>query len=49
VQFKENGEVDKSTNGQLTHVSDALGYWLVKDYPVVKRKVTVGGMNWGVD
>ncbi len=33
VIIAENGELDKKTNPMLTHISDALGYWLVRDFP----------------
>jgi len=36
VIFKRNGELDQDTNELLVHVSDAAGYWIVKDFPVVK-------------
>lgn len=32
-----NGEIDKKTNPALTHLSDAFGYWIVREFPVVKR------------
>lgn len=35
VIYAENGELDKKTNPALTHLSDALGYWLVRDFPPV--------------
>jgi hypothetical protein len=37
VRFLENGDIDKKDNPALTHVSDALGYWLAQDFPVVKK------------
>lgn len=46
VRFNERGEVEKDENKALTHVSDALGYWLVRDFPVVPRPVTLGGMRF---
>ena len=39
VRFADNGEIDKKDNPALTHVSDALGYWIVKDWPVVRPRV----------
>jgi len=33
VIYAENGELDKTSNPQLTHLSDGLGYWLVRDFP----------------
>jgi len=44
VIFAENGELDKKSNPELTHVSDALGYWLAKDFPPVV-KTRAGGMS----
>lgn len=41
VIFAENGEADKKSNPLLTHVSDADGYWIAKEWPVVKK--TTGG------
>lgn len=35
VVYAENGELDKKTNPQLTHISDAFGYWIVRDFPPV--------------
>lgn len=37
VIYAENGELDKKTNPMLTHISDALGYWLVRDFPPVSQ------------
>jgi hypothetical protein len=37
VTFAENGEIDKRSNPALTHLSDAFGYWIVRDFPVVTR------------
>jgi hypothetical protein len=37
VVVDEAGELDKSTNPELTHLSDALGYWLAKDFPPAPR------------
>lgn len=45
VIFKSNGELDKKTNELLTHVSDAAGYWVHRDFPVVKPAVTFGQMR----
>jgi hypothetical protein len=33
VIVNDVGELDKQTNPELTHLSDALGYWLAKDFP----------------
>lgn len=37
VIYAENGELDKKSNPLLTHLSDALGYWIVRDFPPVSR------------
>lgn len=37
VVYAENGELDKTSNSQLTHLSDGLGYWLVRDFPPAPR------------
>jgi hypothetical protein len=42
VTFLDNGDLDKKTNALLTHVSDALGYWIHAEFPVVKPAITVG-------
>jgi hypothetical protein len=42
VIFTDDGQLDKDTNPDLTHISDALGYWINKDFPVVKPKEVVG-------
>lgn len=44
VIYAENGELDKKSNPMLTHHSDGLGYWLVRDFPPVSR-VKAGGMS----
>jgi hypothetical protein len=41
VIYAANGELDKKSNPMLTHHSDGLGYWLVRDFPIVRRD-TVG-------
>jgi hypothetical protein len=37
VTFADNGEIDKKSNAALTHLSDAFGYWMVREFPVVNR------------
>jgi len=44
VTFAESGEADKKSNPLLTHVSDAFGYWVVYDWPVVRK--TTGGAGY---
>jgi len=33
------GEIDKNIDKKLTHLTDALGYYMVKEYPIVKSIV----------
>jgi hypothetical protein len=42
VVFLDTGELDKKTNPALTHISDALGYGIHREFPVVKPIVPVG-------
>jgi hypothetical protein len=42
VIFEDNGDLDKKSNPLLTHVSDALGYWIHKEWPLAKPKEVVG-------
>jgi hypothetical protein len=42
VTFDDNGELDKKTNPMLTHSSDALGYWVHKEWPVKHVTRAVG-------
>ena len=47
VVFAENGDLDKRSNPLLTHISDALGYWVHQDFPPVARGgVGVGFSAW---
>ena len=34
-----SGEIDKKADGRLTHLSDALGYYIVKEFPVLAKPV----------
>jgi hypothetical protein len=43
VIYADNGELDKTSNPQLTHMSDALGYWIVRDFPPVN--ISRAGMS----
>ena len=41
------GELDKKNDPQLTHISDALGYYIAEQWPVTSGdRVTVGDMAW---
>jgi hypothetical protein len=41
VTFADNGDLDKKTNPLLTHISDAFGYWVEREFPSVSRQ-TIG-------
>lgn len=43
VATKPDGSLDKS-NSKLTHLSDALGYWVFAEHPTTKRTLTVEQM-----
>ncbi len=52
VQYDEHGQIEKGSSEderKRTHISDALGYWLVREFPVVTPKVSVGTMRFGLD
>jgi hypothetical protein len=36
-----SGEIDKRYDLSLTHISDALGYYVVAEFPITSRKPTV--------
>src|SRR5690349_5441567 len=44
VQLLEggSGEIDKKADPMLTHLSDALGYYLEREFPAAKRQAQVG-------
>jgi hypothetical protein len=42
VVFLPTGELDKKTNPMLTHVSDAFGYWVHREWPVKHVAQAVG-------
>jgi hypothetical protein len=42
VIFLDTGELDKKSNPMLTHISDAAGYWVHRDFPVVPLVMPVG-------
>lgn len=42
-----DGAIDKKSNPDLTHISDAFGYWIVRDYPtVVKTAAGLARAEW---
>jgi hypothetical protein len=49
VQLLEggSGEIDKKVNPMLTHISDAIGYYIYQEFPIVERKMTEGRMVLG--
>ena len=44
VIFADNGELDKKSNPMLTHISDAFGYWVHREWPPV-RKTMAGAFH----
>jgi len=36
-----SGEIDKKSNEDITHLTDAVGYWIETDFPVTSRKAPV--------
>lgn len=36
-----SGELDKKANPMLTHISDALGYYVAKEFPVIRQYASV--------
>jgi hypothetical protein len=39
-----SGEIDKKRDPDLTHLTDALGYYVVKQFPTTRHATTVTGM-----
>ena len=37
-----SGEIDKRSTPELSHISDALGYYVASAFPLVKNSVTIG-------
>lgn len=42
VIFEDNGDLDKKSNPMLSHISDACGYWIHKEWPVKHVTQAVG-------
>jgi hypothetical protein len=42
-----SGELDKKSNPALSHISDALGYYLSKEFPISNNKVRLGQAHYG--
>lgn len=38
VKYAENGDIDKTSDRSITHISDALGYFIFKRWPVLTRE-----------
>jgi hypothetical protein len=41
-----SGEIDKSSNPDLTHLTDAIGYYLFRKWPVKRRYVRPARQFW---
>jgi hypothetical protein len=39
-----SGEIDKAADRRLSHISDALGYYVVKEFPVEVRRLTTSAV-----
>ena len=47
VVYTDAGDLDKRSNPMLTHISDALGYWIHQAWPPVARGgVGMGHVSW---
>jgi hypothetical protein len=42
-----SGELDKKSNPGLSHISDALGYYIAKEFPISNNKIVVGRAHYG--
>lgn len=40
-----SGEIDKKANPELTHISDGLGYYVVKEFPISNNKMVRAKMH----
>ena len=41
-----SGEIDKRFDSDLTHISDALGYYIAAEFPIGGDRMTIGQMTW---
>ena len=41
-----SGEIDKRFDSDLTHISDALGYYVAAEFPIGGDRMTIGQMTW---
>jgi hypothetical protein len=37
-----SGEIDKKADPMLTHIADAVGYYVAKEFPIEQRKASIG-------
>jgi hypothetical protein len=42
-----SGELDKKSNPALSHISDALGYYVSKEFPIANNRVRIGSAHYG--
>lgn len=40
-----SGEIDKKADPRLTHISDALGYYIEREFPIVDQRTTVSSLT----
>lgn len=40
-----SGEIDKKANRELTHISDALGYYVEKEFPIYNNEMGVAALD----
>lgn len=41
-----SGEIDKRHDTDLSHISDALGYYIAYEHPIGEGRMTLGQMTW---
>jgi hypothetical protein len=39
------GEIDKKVNPELSHLSDAIGYYVTKEFPLEQRKAAMAAYS----
>jgi hypothetical protein len=42
-----SGAIDKKVDPALSHISDAAGYYISKEYPISNSKMVVGRAHYG--
>jgi hypothetical protein len=42
-----SGEIDKKADPHLSHLLDGIGYYVVKEFPIVSREIVEGRMLIG--